>query len=359
MKVAILLPTWVGDTCMATPTIRAIKQGLPGISELCLVGRYAPVAVLEGSPWADSSLVYKPKSKDSKTLSRRGMIAELKKRKFDLMVLLPNSLSAGLIGYFSGAKRRVGYVKDGRSWLLTDRIPLVQSGVDQRKRSTIEYYLNIAQHLGCASSDRSMELVVTDRDRDQSMQMFRDWGFDWSRPTVVFNTASASGTARLWPVGHASRAAAFLAKQHGVQVVIHSGPADRERANAIEFGASHGLVRSMGQLRDIPVGLSKAVLQQANVVLSTDSGPRHMAVALNQRVVSLFGPTAPEETATYNRPESILRMSMECSPCGKTKCPLVHNNCMHGLGYTQVVRAVMQRLEETSAPVTLTNLHAA
>ena len=125
MKTAILLPTWVGDACMATPTIRAIRNGMSDNSELCLVGRYAPIAVLEGLPSVDSTITYKPKSKDGKTLSRRGMIAELKRRKLDLIILLPNSLSAGIIGFMSGATRRVGYATDGRSWLLTDRIPLI------------------------------------------------------------------------------------------------------------------------------------------------------------------------------------------------------------------------------------------
>ena len=101
----------------------------------------------------------------------------------------------------------------------------------------------------------------------------------------------------------------------------------------------------MGQIDDIPIGLSKAVLEHANVVLSTDSGPRHMAVALNNKVVSLFGPTDPNNTQTYNQPETILRVPMDCQPCGQSKCPLVHNNCMHGLTYSVVVQAVLKHLE--------------
>ena len=92
MKTAILLPTWVGDACMATPTIRAIRNGMSDNSELCLVGRYAPIAVLEGLPSVDSTITYKPKSKDGKTLSRRGMIAELKRRKLDLIINSIDSL---------------------------------------------------------------------------------------------------------------------------------------------------------------------------------------------------------------------------------------------------------------------------
>ncbi len=345
MKTAILLPTWVGDACMATPTIRAIRHGLSEISELCLVGRYAPIAVLEGLPSIDSTITYKPKSKDRKTLSRRGMIAELKRRKLDLIILLPNSLSAGIIGYLSGAKRRVGYAKDGRSWLLTDRIPLMQGNVDHRTLPTIDYYMNIAKHLGCASSNLAMQLAVSESDRNLAKDMFDRFGFAWGHPTVVLNTASATGESKLWPTGNASRAARQLASQHGWQVVVHSGPSDRKKANAIEFGAGHPLVKSMGQIEHLPMGLSKAVLEQASVVVSTDSGPRHMASALGKRVVSLFGPTSPGLYRTYNLPEKVLSKSMACSPCGKYKCPLMHNNCMHGITYPEVVEAVFEQMK--------------
>ncbi|MEQ1825040.1 MAG: glycosyltransferase family 9 protein [Pirellula sp.] len=342
MKAAILLPTWVGDACMATPTIRAIRKGMPEISELCLVGRYAPISVLDGNPWTDSTIIYKPKSIRSGTLSRRGMIAELRRKGIDLIILLPNSLSAGLVGYFCGAKRRVGYAKDGRSWLLTDRLSLKSDGGDMRRVSTIDYYLNIARYLGCETSDQSMQLWTSEADRMLAISMFDKLGLDWEQPTVVLNTSSATSEARLWPTGHASRTARELAGKHGLQVVIHAGPGDRQKANAIEYGACHPLVKSMGTLDDLPVGLSKAVLERASVVVSTDSGPRHMAVALNKRVISLFGPTSPDLYRTYNLPEKILRLSLDCSPCGKSRCPLFHNNCMHGIVYSQVVKAVLE-----------------
>jgi len=329
---------------MSTPTIRAIRRGIPEIEELCVVGRYAPVAVLERGPWVDSSLIYKPRSKNAKTLSRRGLVAALKSRRFDMIVLLPNSLSAGLIGYLSGAARRVGFAKDGRALLLTDPIALRDETTDHRKAPAIDYYLNIAKHLGCDASDRRMELFVSEQDRELARSLYCKFQFHWDRKTVLINTSSAAAASKLWPVGHASRAAKELASKYGIQVVVHCGPADRDRANAIAFGADHPLVKSMGQEEDIPISLSKAVIEQASLVVSTDSGPRHMAVAMNKKVISLFGSTAPELTRTYNVPETTLKVPMACQPCGKETCPLVHTNCMHALSYTMVVNAVLEQL---------------
>jgi heptosyltransferase-2 len=336
---------------MATPALRAIRNGMPEISELCLVGRYAPLTVLEGCPWVDSTLVYKPKSKSADVLSRRGMIQELKRRRIETIILFPNSLSAGMIGYLTRAKRRIGYARDGRRWLLTDPIPMrSESHASVKQLPTIDYYLNIARYLGCDIYDRSMQLWVSDADRDQARSLFDSLGLDWDQPTIVLNTASATGDTRQWPTGHASRAARELANRHGLQVLIHSGPGDRQKANAIAFGADHPAVQSMGMLADLPLGLSRGVLERAAVVVSTDSGPRHMAAALNKPVIALFGPTAWERYQTYNRPETILRLALDCGPCGKRRCPLVHNNCMAGLSYHQVVSAVLDHLNRDAIP---------
>jgi heptosyltransferase II len=358
MKAALLLPTWLGDTCMATPAIRAIRQGMPEIQELCAVGRYAPVAVLDGAPWIDSTITYKPRSKSPTTLSRRGLVSKLRGRGFDLIVLFPNSLSAGLIAYLSGAKRRVGYAKDGRTWLLTDAIPLHANSEDRRKKPAIDYYLHLAEHLGCSTNDRTMQLFVSESDRELARRLFDRIQFEWDQPTIVFNTASAAAESKLWPVGHASRAARILADRHGLQIVVHCGPTDRDRANAIAHGASHPLVKSMGEIEDLPIGLSKALIEQSSLVVSTDSGPRHIAVALNKKVVSLFGSMNPNLTRTYNVPETVLQVPMDCQPCGKATCPLVHTNCMHALSYPMVVNEILKRLgmstsESNSTLVTL------
>jgi heptosyltransferase-2 len=89
--------------------------------------------------------------------------------------------------------------------------------------------------------------------------------------------------------------------------LLHCGPKERESANRIVSELQHPSIASMGIWEDLPIDLSKAVLRRADLVVSTDSGPRHMAVALNRPVVTLFGPTDPAWTHTYNRPEALLK----------------------------------------------------
>jgi heptosyltransferase-2 len=132
-------------------------------------------------------------------------------------------------------------------------------------------------------------------------------------------------------------------------VLVHCGPAEREIADAIQGRAGDDRVRSMGCMPSLPLGLSKGVIQRSDLVISTDSGPRHMAVAFNKPVITLFGSVSPALTRTYNRPETILAMGLECQPCGEYQCPLKHARCMKELDSQRVLAAVARIIEDSPA----------
>ena len=131
-----------------------------------------------------------------------------------------------------------------------------------------------------------------------------------------------------------------LANEHACQVLLHCGPAERELANRVVDEVNHPAVASMGRALELPIGLTKAVLARAYAVVSTDSGPRHVAVALNRPVISLFGPTDPHGTRTYNMTETILAADLPCRPCYSKLCPLKHGQCMELLEVNSVIQAI-------------------
>lgn len=120
----VVLPTWVGDFVMATPTLRVIRRRFadahitflmePNLSEL-----------VRGGDWMDECIAWPPKTHRS-VLHReyRALTTELRQRRFDWAVLLPNSFRSAFLAWWIGARRRIGYHRDGRGWLLTDRIPV-------------------------------------------------------------------------------------------------------------------------------------------------------------------------------------------------------------------------------------------
>src|SRR5262245_23461556 len=120
MKIAVFLPNWVGDAVMATPAVRALRRHFASAHLIGVLRPYVAGA-LEGAPWLDSQILL-----DTKGPWRRrwpAVALTLRKHRPDLAVLFPNSFRSALVARLGGCRRRVGYARGGRTWLLTDRLP--------------------------------------------------------------------------------------------------------------------------------------------------------------------------------------------------------------------------------------------
>ncbi len=116
-RVCIRAPNWVGDVAMATPAFRAVRTALPR-ARVTLVVRSSVEPVLRGAPWFDETLVYRPNGRAVREFVR--CARRLRRPRHDLGILLPNSFSSALMLRLAGVRRRVGYQRDKRSFLLTD-----------------------------------------------------------------------------------------------------------------------------------------------------------------------------------------------------------------------------------------------
>lgn len=351
MKLAVMLPNWVGDACMATPALRSLRRELGAGTEIYWIGRPGPLGVLEGlyadvasaglmdNVWADGVLRYKPRSRDGKLLNRRGLVKAMRREKFDAIVYLTNSLSTALMGVLAGIPKRIGYARDGRSLLLTERVAVRVDSHDARKDPCIDNYLRLVRPLGCSGTDRRTELHVSGEDQRLAAACLEELGFSGERPLVVLNAGAATTATKRWPVEQASSAARQLAEELSCNVLVHCGPSEREVAKQIEDSAGSDFVRSMGRVASLPLGLSRGVIARSRLVVSTDSGPRHIGVALNKPVIALFGSIDPKHTLSANIPETLVTMGLACQPCGSYKCRYKHSECMSRLDAQRVVRA--------------------
>ncbi len=349
-RIGIFLPTWVGDVVMATPTLRALRSGLPDVE---LVGVMRPVMadVLAGTTMLDSHLFFDKKKRPGLP-TRAGLVSVLRAAKLDTIVLLTNSLWTAAVAKLAGIPRIVGYKRDARGWLLTDKVavPKVSNAAGKLVHApTIDYYLGLAEYIGCEVADRKMQLVTTPDELTLADELWSLCNFDPSAATIVINNNTAFDQSKLWPSEKVFELAKTLAEKNSYQVLLHCGPSERDQANQIAAKVSHPLVASMGRSKDLPIGLTKAVMARATAVVSTDSGARHVAVALNRPVISLFGPTDPFSTQTYNLLETILTADLPCRPCCAKTCRLKTVQCMQDLDVQLVVHAVIQNTMNRSA----------
>ncbi|MEM7474468.1 MAG: glycosyltransferase family 9 protein [Planctomycetota bacterium] len=305
-RIAVLMPTWIGDACMATPMLTSLRESFPGAVLVGVMPNLVHELLAEDAdaPIFDERVIFHKQGKKrvSHSVSRLELIVTLRRMKLDYALLLPNSFWSAAVVWAAGIPNRVGYNRDGRGLLLSERIPVPKADGKPKPVSAIDYYLELMRPIGGQFADRTMKLHVGEEDRELATRLWQKIGFSNSRETVVLNSNAAKDVSRVWPREKVKQLALELVERADVQVLLHCGPSERKDANELVAELNHPCLQSMGAVEELPLGLSRGVMERASTVVSTDSGARHMAVALNRPVVTLYGSTSPLWTETYNTP---------------------------------------------------------
>ena len=127
-SILVVLPTWVGDFVMATPALRAIRNRFPG-AHIAFLMEPNLRELVRGGDWMNECVEW-PAREHRSPLHRpyRDFAWDLRRRRFDWAVLLPNSFRSAMFTWFIRAKQRIGYNRDARGPLLTDRIATPKIG---------------------------------------------------------------------------------------------------------------------------------------------------------------------------------------------------------------------------------------
>jgi heptosyltransferase-2 len=345
MKLAVFLPNWVGDAVMATPALRALRQHFRGAEIIGVLKPYV-AGVLEGAPWLDGQIF----------MDHRGpweqrwpaVASRLRRERVDLAVLLTNTFRSALVAWLAGCRRRVGYVRYARGLLLTDRLfPLRDERGRLLPSPVLEAYNRLARHVGCPQPTYRMELFTTPRDEEAADTVWREAGFADVPEVVCLNPGAAFGAAKHWPAESFVTLARTLVDRRRSGVLVLCGPAERDLARQIARETGRPGVHSLAD-RPLSLGLTKACVRRCDLLVTTDSGPRHFAAAFDRPVVTLFGPTHIEWTETYHPRAIHLQKKVPCGPCQRRVCPLDHR-CMKELTPAEVYTAAIQLLAPSLA----------
>jgi len=354
----VVLPTWVGDFVMSTPTLRAIRDRF---KDAHIVGLREPNLrdLARGGDWMNEYLEWPPI--DQRSLLHRAtrkLAWKLREMRFDSAILLPNSFRSALIAWLAGAKRRFGYDRDARGFLLTDRLavktrrpsrttPVVAGGIPAPPgpyipMRLVDYYADLAEFVGCDRPSDQFELFTTP-DCDRSVeQRLRGLGLADHHPLVVLSPGAKFGASKCWPPERYAAVADVLTELHEATVVITCGPGEEPIAREIRSAMQREAVLFDRPL--LSLGELKSLIARSDLLICNDAGPRHIAKAFNVPLVTVFGPTHPEWTATEYQAERIVRIDVDCGPCQKRVCPLEHLNCMTGVTADMALAAAKELL---------------
>jgi heptosyltransferase-2 len=340
-RIALFLPNWIGDVVMATPAVRAVREAFPS-AELAAVCKPYVADVLAGSPWFTRTILADKCGPRPQRFFAVGRA--LREWKIDAALLFPNSFRAALLAYFAGAKRIVGFARYARTWMLTDKL---HAKTDSRGRflpsPIIDDYNRLAVALGTHDPGHRMELFTTPRDEAAASAVWEQFALHRYSRVVALNPGAAFGAAKHWGCDHFAQLARMLTAKLSCGVLVVCGPGERAMARQIAEESRSPHVFSLSD-SPLSLGLTKAVVKRADLLVTTDSGPRHFAAAFNRPVVSVFGPTHIEWTQTYFAKEIYLQKKLPCGPCQERVCPLRHHRCMRELSPSEVFAAVERLL---------------
>ena len=269
--------------------------------------------LLEDNGCIDEIIIFDEDGAHKGIAGKMGFISKLRKMRFDLVITFHRSMSRLLMAYMAGIPSRAGYYTRKRSWLLTES---VKAPVTEPHR--VEYFLNIARHFGWDTSNRDYEFNIPLPSMDNADLILNRAGILQSEPFFVINPGGNWAPKR-WPAAHFAQLCNNIRERYKGRIVITGADKDRDLASEIISRSGDFCINLCGKTTLKELG---AVMRLAQLVISNDSGPMHIAVSQKTPTVALFGPTLPEFTGPYGGSRYIVVRRWDgCDiPCYDASC---------------------------------------
>lgn len=336
-RILIVKTGAVGDVVSTLPLANRLHKTFPGVKIGWVVGSSAR-AILEGHP-AVEHLIDFPRHSFGRDWLK--FVRELRRFQPHIAIDAGRTLKTGLISVLSGACWRLGFdrqrSKEG-SWLLSNRLlsPPLGWGL------VLEHYLEFADFLGCPEEPPHWDLQLQPEAERRAEELLSGA----SAPIVGVVVGATKSTNR-WPPHRLAALCGYVLARGGTPVLI-GGPEERLRGELISDLVGEGIFNLVGKtdLKSLA-----AVLARCRVVVSHDTGPLHLAVAVGTPTVSLFGAADPLRTGPYGQLDTVVRTGLPCSPCRERRCRFRTRACMGLLEPDSVLMTLDQVLRgENPAP---------
>ncbi len=335
-NIVIRGPNWVGDAVLSVPAIKAVRACFPD-SRITLLVRPWVGGLFHSATFIDEVWT-RPKPKIREWFDTAG---EIRRKGFDLALLLPNSFESALTVFAAGIPERAGYATGGRGFLLTRRAAL-----PIEKRHQVAYYLDLVRSVFGAVEDPTIEIVATENEQSAAKRLLESEGLDPQAGLLVLNPGAAFGSAKRWHEDRFAQVADQVVEEFQLQTVVVGSASETPIADRIRTLMQHRAVALTGRT-DLQTLLG--VLSMASMTITNDSGPMHISAALGIPTIAVFGSTDPDVTRPVGPRTRVVRHEVSCSPCLLRECPIDHR-CMEAVTVDDVFEAAKAMCPHSDAP---------
>ena len=345
MNILIVKLSAIGDVIHTMPALNAIRSHFPDAHITWLVEEDA-ASLVEGHEALNRVLVSKRKrwmrglrssSFFSTTSEIYRFIKALRDTDYDMILDFQALLKSGVLIALARGKRKIGFGKGlehmEHSYIfLSERIPAVDMEIHALSRGMM-----FIDALGIPSNMVEYKLPVSRHDYEKVDGLMRTYGLLGAKPLIAINPVAKWET-KLWANKKFSQLADILIDRYDAKIVFTGGPDDRPTIKDIMAVMKGHAVNLAGHTT---LKMLAALYEKMVFVVSTDTGPMHMAAAVGTPVVALFGPTAPWRTGPFGSIHQIVRAELDCAPCFKRECKTI--DCMEQISVQQVIDAIQSR----------------
>ena len=331
-NILIIRQSALGDVANILPAIQVLRDSYPNAKLTCLTGKMTS-ALLEHDPSLDEVIVCDRPVRPDLLFS---IFFRLWRLRFDLVVDLHSSRYSRWLTRATCAPMRIGA---HYKWFYTHLVSF-----DLRNMQICDIFRRFLKPLGLDSAPYETRFPNLDDGIVKAEEFLDSIGMK-DLNYVVFNPGhSPAWITKRWSDSHWIKLGKQLNAQN-IRVLVTGGPAEADLANGIVDGIGSGAVSAAGKT---DLFCLAGLLNLSKAVVSTDSGPMHVAAMVGAKVVALFGPTHPVTSAPFGSGHKIMHHELHCSYCFKKVCPYQHE-CLDELFPEEVMEAIQDILSQERA----------
>ncbi len=324
-RILIVRTDRIGDVLLSTPVIKALRDNYPHAYIAMVVSPYGK-NIVEDNPYLDEVIIYDKDGKHKSWPRSIKFARNLKKKRFDLAIILHPTNRMHLLTFLSGIRRRIGYDRKF-GFLLTNRIKHTKH---LGQKHELEYALDLVRYLGIEPKDRILFMPLKTESEAWVEELFKQEGIKKTDRLLAINPG-ASCPSKIWPNERFADVASRLIEKYGFRVLVITGPKDLALAENVIKHMHQPAINLAGKTS---VSGLASVLKRCDLFISNDSGPVHIACAVGIPVISIFGRDqkglGPVRWGPIGKKDKILHKEVGCIEC------LAHN-CTKGFACLKAI----------------------
>ncbi len=323
MRILVRLPNWLGDLVMSVGFINALQKQFPE-AEIDVICKKGMEDLLDFFPTISNRFIFSKQEFDGIFGAYKFGRKIKSTEQYDLFFCLPNSFSSALMGFASGAKKRIGFKNESRNFLLT------QSFSQPKNLHRAEEYIFLLEKFLNEKLEKPTILFQVKKEKVEN------------KIIVNFNSEAAS---RRMPMLKAISILQRISTEFSNDILLIGAPKDKVYVDELCRLLNNNRIKNLAgktSLKDLAI-----LMANSKAMLSVDSGPSHLCNALQTKVVVLHGADDENNTEAYNKNfvDGMRYGKLPCEPCVKNVCqPYGSPKCLEMLDENVIVEKLKNTL---------------